>query len=83
MRRLAAHAQMQFTSFPIVFSQYRGWTPSIAGLAFIPLTLGAFASLILLGVSNKIYARKLEAAGGYLPPEARLPSVIVGAILLP
>ena len=74
---------MQFTAFPIVFTLSRGWSPSISGLAFIPLTIGAFLALAGLGVANKSYARKLEAAGGYLPPEARLPSVIVGAMLLP
>jgi hypothetical protein len=74
---------MQFTAFPIVFVQYRGWATNIAGLAFIGLSIGALLGLVFLGVFNKRYAAKLEAAGGFLPPEERLPPVIIGAILLP
>lgn len=74
---------MLFTSFPIVFVQARGWKSNIAGLAFIGLSIGAMLALVALGAVNKRYAAKLEAAGGYLPPEERLPPVIVGAILLP
>lgn len=74
---------MQFTSFPIVFVQQRGWTPAIGGLAFIGLSVGSVLGLILLGVMNKRYATKMDANGGFLPPEERLPMVILGGILLP
>lgn len=74
---------MQFTSFPIVFQQYRGWSPSISGLAFIGLSVGSVLGLVLLGIDNKRYGKRLEAAGGYLPPEERLVGVIAGACLLP
>jgi hypothetical protein len=74
---------MQFTSFPIVFVQQRGWSPSIGGLAFIGLSIGAVLGLVLLGVMNKRYSKKLEEQGGFLPPEERLPMVILGGILLP
>jgi hypothetical protein len=74
---------MQFTSFPIVFVQQRGWTPAIAGLAFIGLSFGSILGLVLLGVMNKRYAAKMDANGGYLPPEERLPMVILGGVLLP
>jgi hypothetical protein len=74
---------MQFTSFPIVFQQYRGWSPSISGLAFIGLSVGSVLGLVLLGIDNARYAKKLKAAGGYLAPEERLIGVILGACLLP
>ncbi|RSH91273.1 hypothetical protein EHS25_009572 [Saitozyma podzolica] len=75
---------MQFTSFPIVFQRARGWSPGIAGLAFVGITIGAFASLgYIVLYENKRYAKKMHAAGGYLAPEQRLPSVIGGSVLLP
>jgi len=81
--RAIADKEMQFTSFPIVFQQYRGWSPSIAGLAFIGLSVGSVLGLVLLGIDNARYAKKLKAAGGYLAPEERLIGVMIGACLLP
>lgn len=74
---------MLFTSFPIVFVQQRGWSPAIGGLAFIGLSIGAALGLVFLGLKNRRFSSKLERAGGYLPPEERLPMVIVGGILFP
>lgn len=74
---------MQFTALPIVFTQIRGWSPSIAGLAFIGLSVGSVLGLVLLGIDNARYGKRLEAAGGYLPPEERLIGVMAGACLLP
>jgi hypothetical protein len=74
---------MQFTSFPIVFQQYRHWSPSISGLAFIGLSVGSVLGLVLLGIDNARYTKKLKAAGGYLAPKERLIGVMIGACLLP
>ncbi|GMK59011.1 hypothetical protein CspeluHIS016_0700260 [Cutaneotrichosporon spelunceum] len=74
---------MQFTSFPLVFQGARGWSPGIAALAFIGIAVGsntALAYMIFFG--NPKYARDLKARGA-LPPEARLPTGVVGAALLP
>jgi hypothetical protein len=74
---------MQFTAFPLVFQGYRGWTPGVSALAFIGVTIGAFFSLAyIIFKVNPDYAKQSKAKG-YLPPEARLPSAIVGSILLP
>ncbi|WVQ81567.1 hypothetical protein IAT38_003691 [Cryptococcus sp. DSM 104549] len=75
---------MQFTSFPLVFQVARGWSPGIAGLAFFSITIGAILALsLIIFYVNPLYARNLKKEGGYLPPEARLPSGILGAVLLP
>lgn len=74
---------MQFTAFPYVFQGYRHWSPGVSALAFVGVTVGAFMSLAyIIFFENPRYARQL-AAKGYLPPEARLPSTILGACLLP
>lgn len=74
---------MQFTAFPLVFQGYRGWNPGVAALAFIGVTVGAFIALTyLMFVDQPRYVRNLEKEG-YATPEARLPSCIVGGIVLP
>lgn len=74
---------MQFTSFPIVFQQYRHWTPGKASLAFIGITVGSNAALLwIICFGNPAYSRKLTKMGS-LPPEERLNSAIVGAITVP
>lgn len=74
---------MQFTSFPLVFQQYRHWSPGVSALAFIGVTLGSFFALaFIVLVENPRYAR-LHKTRGYLPPEVRLFGVTIGAIFLP
>lgn len=62
---------------------HRHWSPGIAGLAFLGTATGSnlgLAYIILWG--NPSYARKHRKMG-YLPPEARLGSAMVGAIMIP
>jgi len=74
---------MQFTSFPIVFQQYRGWSPGEGSLAFIGIAVGSNSALAwIIFFGNPAYSRKLSREG-HLPPEERLNSAIVGAIILP
>lgn len=74
---------MQFTSFPLVFQGARGWSPGIAALAFIGIAVGSNTALgYMIFAGNPKYARKLNEEGA-LPPEARLPTGLIGAILLP
>jgi MFS family permease len=70
-------------SFPLVFQGARGWSPGIAALAFIGIAVGSNAALgYMIFAGNPKYARELEYKGA-LPPEARLPTGLIGAILLP
>lgn len=74
---------MQFTAFPLVFQGYRHWSSGNAALAFIGVSIGAFLALAyIIFKVNPDYAKKHKTMG-YLPPEARLPSAILGAFLLP
>jgi hypothetical protein len=68
--------QMLFTAFPIVFQQNRGWSPGIGGLAFIGIAY-------VVVIENPRYSRKLKAQGGWLVPEERLFTAMVGGIMLP
>jgi hypothetical protein len=74
---------MQFTAFPLVFQGVRGWSSGVSALAFIGVTVGAFIALFyIIFWVNPAYSKESRAKG-YLPPEARLPSATIGAILLP
>lgn len=74
---------MQFTSFPIVFAGLRGWSPGISALAFLGICVGCNLALVYIVVwGNPSYARAMKERGT-LPPEARLPGALIGAVLLP
>lgn len=74
---------MQFYAFPLVFTHDRGWSPGVSALTFIGMSVGSnLALLYMVLVGNPAYRRKLHTEG-YQPPEARLPSAVVGATILP
>jgi hypothetical protein len=71
-------------AFPIVYEQQRGWSAGVGALPFLgPLVgfLGAVAFYIFY--ENPRYMRVVDNHGGFAPPEARLPSSMIGGILLP
>jgi hypothetical protein len=74
---------MQFTSFPMVFQQVRGWSPGIASLSFMGTSIGCNIGLAyMIFVGNPAYVKRLRQEG-YMAPETRLPSACVGAVLMP
>jgi MFS family permease len=73
-----------FGAFPIVYQQHRGWSEGVGGLAFIGVAVGMFASQIyVIFIDDKFYQRSVKKAGGFAPPEARLPPSMIGACALP
>lgn len=79
---------MTFSSYPIIFSEQRGWSPRISGLAFIGMAVGTLLGNAYYFHENRRYSARLEAfqaknPGQNLPPEARLPAAILGAFLIP
>ncbi|GAC96590.1 multidrug transporter [Pseudozyma hubeiensis SY62] len=70
-----------FGAFPIVFQQYRGWSPGIGGLAFLGVLVGMlFALAYIIFFENPRYGRICDKHGGIAPPEARLPPAMIGAV---
>lgn len=75
---------MLFTAFPIVFQKERGWSPGVGGLAFVGIAVGVALCLAYnIFIENPRYTRKLKAEGGWLVPEQRLHTAMVGSLLLP
>ncbi|WWD19342.1 hypothetical protein CI109_103801 [Kwoniella shandongensis] len=76
-----------FFAVPIVFGEIHGWPIGSIGLAFIPILIGMMLTFgTVLPWQAKHYARKnaeCEANGTTVPPETRLPSMMVGSIVLP
>lgn len=74
---------MLFAAFPIVYQQHRGWNQGVGGLAFLGIMGGMLAAIAYTIPSNNRYIETQRKLGGSAPPEARLPSTLVGSIALP
>ncbi|KDQ54292.1 hypothetical protein JAAARDRAFT_38450 [Jaapia argillacea MUCL 33604] len=74
---------LEFTAFPIVFQEERGWKPGVGGLAFIGIGVGMLIGVGLNFWFNARYVRQAHAHGGVAPPEARLEMTMLGGIMLP
>jgi hypothetical protein len=73
---------LDFTAYPFVFRQNRGWSEGLAGLSFIGIGIGmaiATASSPYINTIHGVYVKKL----GGSKPEARLPHLIIIAWLIP
>ncbi|KAM0500918.1 hypothetical protein ACHAP8_004637 [Fusarium lateritium] len=74
---------MCFAAFPIVFQNGRGWNQGVGGLAFSGIVVGVILAILTFVFEDKRYARAAQSRGATLEPEDRLPSAMVGSILIP
>ena len=78
---------MEFSAFPIVYQEARGWSQGIGGLAFIGLAVGFLLAIAYVIPDNRRYARiereAKERGEKFAPPESRLPPALLGCVLLP
>ncbi|PWY65503.1 MFS general substrate transporter [Aspergillus eucalypticola CBS 122712] len=72
---------LDFTAYPIVYEQSRGWTSGISGLSFLGMGTGMAIATIASPYVNKIHATYVTKLGP--EPEARLPHIIVLSWLIP
>lgn len=76
-----------FFAFPIVFGELYNFSLGSIGLSFLSILIGMLASFFtILPYQKKLYLRataEADAAGHEVPPEARLPVMMVGSIALP
>jgi MFS family permease len=68
--------------FPIVFSEDRGWSVLVGSLPFLGLFVGILCAVAINLGNQPIYIRKCRAANGRPVPEARLPPLATGAVLM-
>lgn len=68
--------------FPIVFKEHRQWSLVISTLPFLAILIGIQFAVLINFANSSFYKRALHANGGKAVPEARLPPVVVGGVLL-
>ncbi|KAI0060902.1 MFS general substrate transporter [Artomyces pyxidatus] len=74
----------QFSAFPIVFQEHRGFSAGETGLAFLGIGVGVVAGTCLAPLQNKWYWRAMDRSEyGQAPPEARLYLAMGGGVALP
>lgn len=73
---------MLFTAFPIVYQQERGWSQGLGGLAFLGVAIGIACAVIYAAFDNKRYVKISRKYNGFAPPEARLPSCMIGGVAI-
>jgi len=73
-----------FVAYPIIFVQYRGWSPGISGLAFVGIGIGSMIAILSEPLLRRLinsHARDPET--GRVPPEASASVMTIGAVLTP
>lgn len=73
-----------FEAFPVEFQENRGWTPVQSSLPFLAVLVGVVISGGIQAAYQPIFWKKLDTAheqGFKNDPEARLPPMILGAVL--
>lgn len=73
-----------FFAYPYAFGTVRGWSPRIAALPFAAIILGvAIGCMVSVWDTTTRFSRALAASGKQTLPEARLPPMMLGSIILP
>jgi hypothetical protein len=73
-----------FNGFPIVFRGNHGFNLQQAGLSFLGIGVGIVAGVLSQPIWRRLYERDCaRSADGKAPPESRLYSGMLGAILCP
>jgi len=72
-----------FVAYPIVFSEIRGWSAGLSGLAFCGIGTGTLIIIVCEPLIRKwIDSHKPDPETGAPPPEAMVSIVSLGAVLL-
>ncbi|OAP58819.1 hypothetical protein AYL99_06116 [Fonsecaea erecta] len=73
---------MTLQVFPIIFEEQRKWSPVVGSLPFLGMFVGIVcATGVNLGNQPR-YIRKCRASNGRPVPEARLPPLAIGAVMM-
>lgn len=73
---------LDFTAYPVVYRETRGWPAGIAGLSFLGICVGMAIATLISPYVNQIYSIYTRRLGGSYP-EARLPHLIIISWLIP
>lgn len=73
---------LSYQAVPFSF-QNRGWTPAVSYLPFISVTFGILSALGVYTFFTLTWYKSRWSRTQSAPPEARLPTMIVGSLILP
>ncbi|KAL9626010.1 MAG: hypothetical protein Q9204_007656 [Flavoplaca sp. TL-2023a] len=73
---------MTLEVFPIVFGEIRGWKLVISTLPFLGLLVGVICAMAINLTNQPRYMRIVDEHGGKPVPEARLPPMLIGGVLM-
>lgn len=72
---------LDFTAYPIIFHEDRGWAAGVSGLSFLGIALGMAIFTFCSPMLNRVHAHYVHKLGP--TPETRLPHLIYLAWLVP
>lgn len=73
-----------FVAYPYIFTNIRGWSPGISGLAFIGIGVGSCLSIACEPLIRRmINSHAKDPETGRVPPEASVSIMCIAAILVP
>lgn len=73
-----------FVAYPVVFSQHRGWSAGISGLAFVGIAIGNMISIFSEPLLRKlINSQPRDPETGKVQPEATALVMAIGGVLAP
>ena len=70
-------------AFPIEFQEERGWGAVVGSLPFLATFIGCGLGAIANSFNTPYYIRRCNQNNGRPVPEARLPPMMVGALIFP
>ncbi|GAB7352302.1 hypothetical protein MBLNU459_g2755t1 [Dothideomycetes sp. NU459] len=73
---------LSYQALPFSF-QKRGWSPAVANLPFIAVTLGILSAFAVYTLFTLTWYNKRWSRTGSATPEDRLPTMILGSLILP
>lgn len=76
-----AFLNLNFAAYPIVYQEGYGWNAGQGGLAFYGILASISIGIGLMYFDNRRYIRAYNTTGGFVPPEKRLPTAIVGGVI--
>ena len=84
MATIYGYLYLMFTTYPRVFQVQYGFSNGSVGLTYLGSGIGAFFGLVLCGaVSDRLVVALTKRNGGTAIPEYRLPSMFLGALIVP
>ena len=72
-----------FVAYPIVFTEARGWSIGISGLAFTGIGIGCMLTIVCAPLIRRMINAHKPDETGQVPPEAAMSAVCIAAILTP